>query len=375
MKKTIISLAVTAGMAASSAAFADATVYGNLHLSLDDADNGTIQRSADGFTTFDNDQNTDSIEMKSQTSAIGVKGSEDLGDGMKAFYKVEFQVDLSERNNGKDNSAGALTDRDQYIGLKGGMGTVKFGTVTSNYKAKGGSVDPMYRTSLEGRGALQMQSPLHGGAGRAGGRLTDAVQYHSPKMGGMQLVINTTFDGADTAGNVSVSGTKEDIDETIGVGFRYEAKNFTVFADYINVGFDDTEATDVNDVAGDEAATKIGGTFTAGPVKLGVQLEQTEDLIGADYMMISANYSIDKNNAIYVSFGQRDDYTDGGTSFSDTGSTSYAIMYNHNMSKKTNLYVGYGNRSDDDEVIIDDGADELRLDDYSVLTAGMRVKF
>ena len=63
MKKTIISLAVAAGMAASGAAFAagGATVYGNLHLSLDSPDN--------------EGSSTDSLTMKSQTSAIGVKGS------------------------------------------------------------------------------------------------------------------------------------------------------------------------------------------------------------------------------------------------------------------------------------------------------------
>ena len=129
MKKTIISLAVAAGMAASSAAFAEATVYGVLHLSLDDKDTNS---------------SLDDISMNNQTSAIGVKGSEDLGGGMKAFFKAEWQVDPSERNDHF-----GLVDRDQYIGLKGGMGTVKFGTVTGNYKQKGGSVDPMYRTALK----------------------------------------------------------------------------------------------------------------------------------------------------------------------------------------------------------------------------------
>ncbi|MCK5263593.1 MAG: porin, partial [Gammaproteobacteria bacterium] len=329
-------------MAASGAAFAEATIYGLLNLSIDSPDTGG---------------NTDSLTMKSQTSAIGLKGSEDLGDGMKAFYKVEFQVDPSERN-----ANGALTDRDQYIGLKGGMGTVKFGTASSNYKQKGGSVDPMYRTSLEGRGALAMQSGLHGGAGRFGGRMTDMLQYSSPKMGGMQLVINTTFDDAETAGN-SVAGVGIDIDETMGVGFRYQAKAFSVYVDMIDVAFDTTQGTDATDSQGSESATKIGGTFKAGPVKIGLQLEQTEDLMGSDYTMVSANYSIDKNNAVYVSFGSMsDDITTAGA---DDGSSSMALMYNHKMSKKTNVYVGYGDRSDD----------LAGANGYSVMTAGMRVKF
>ena len=359
MKKTIISLAVAAGMAASGVAFAEATVYGLINLSIDSPDNDTAAGVA----------NTDSLTMNNQTSDIGIKGSEDLGDGMKAFYKVEFQIDPSER-------AKNITDRDQYIGLKGGMGTVKFGTASSNYKQKGGSVDPMYRTSLEGRGALNMQSELHGGAGRFGGRMTDMVQYSSPKMGGMQLVLNTTFDDADTTG---VAPT--DIDETIGVGFRYEAKAFSFYVDMIDVSWEDNPATaptiTADTVTGDlistanpgddvvmsESATKIGGTFKAGPVKLGIQLEQTEDLIGADYTMVSANYAIDKNNAVYFAYGTMGDSK--GSTTAD-GTSSVALMYNHNMSKMTNVYVGYGSRSEDDTV---------NNTDYSVMTAGMRVKF
>jgi len=67
--------------------------------------------------------------MNSNTSAIGVKGSEDLGDGMKAIYKVEFQIDPTVTTT-------TISSRDQFVGLKGGMGTVKFGTMSSNYNTR-----------------------------------------------------------------------------------------------------------------------------------------------------------------------------------------------------------------------------------------------
>ncbi len=354
MKKTIISLAVAAGMAASSAAFAEATVYGNLHLSIDMPDNDTPAGVS----------NTDSMQMNNQTSAIGVKGSEDLGDGMKAFFKAEFQVDPS--------TSSALTGRDQYIGLKGGMGTVKFGSMSNNYKQMGGKVDPMYRTALEGRGAMQAQSFLHGGSGVFGGRMDDTLQYASPKMGGMQLVINTTFSDRDTSG---AGAGATDIDETIGVGFRYEAKAFMVYVDMID--YSDEGA--VADTVDSESATKIGGTFETGPVKLGVQLEQTEDLLGSDYMTVTANYSLDKNNAILFSYGSRSDIAAGGETATDSGSSSISLMYNHNMSKNTNVYVGYGSRSSDDNAIdLKDAwfnGTANAENDFSVMTAGMRVKF
>ena len=114
MKKRFLVAAMAATLVSPLAAQADATVYGNVHLSIDSFDS-----DAEGPT------------MNSRTSAIGVKGKEDLGGGMSAIFKLEFQVDPDERNK-------SITDRDQWVGLKGAMGTFKFGTMSNNYKQMGG---------------------------------------------------------------------------------------------------------------------------------------------------------------------------------------------------------------------------------------------
>ncbi len=220
MKKSILAIAVAATMAAPAAVMAAPTVYGNVHISLNAADN-------------DVDGADNNLKVSSNTSAIGVKGSEDLGDGLKAIYKVEFQIlagpgpDTTPDTGGIYGSSistgigvGDLTGRDQFMGLKGGLGAIKFGTMSSNYKQMGGKVDPLYRTPLEGRGFLQTQSSaLHGGKGINRGRQTHTAQYVSPKMAGIQLVANTTFSGSN--------------DETSGIGIRWSNKAFLVYADYI----------------------------------------------------------------------------------------------------------------------------------------------
>jgi predicted porin len=337
MKKTLISLAIAAGMVASGAAFAgDVTVYGNVHVSIDDIDKSLP---------------SDEIQMNSNTSSFGVKGSEDLGDGMKALFKIEWQVDPTERDK-------SITDRDQWVGIKGGMGTAKFGTMSNNWKQTGSKVDPMYRTRLEGRGALNMQSGLHGGAGRLAGRMTDTVQLSSSKMGGMQMIFNTTFDGAQTSGDTS---TPVSIDETIGLGFRYATKKFSVHFDYIDQSDEmDDPITGLGlDVTGSESATKIGGKFKAGPVTIGAQFEQTEDLVGGDYTFLSANYKVSGNTNVAVSVGQ----FAAKAASSDT--SAVAVMYNHKLGKKTNVYVGYGDRSDD----------AAGSQGESITTFGIRKKF
>ena len=352
MKKSLLSLAVVAGMAVSGAALAEATVYGNVHLYI-------AQFDKDGVVSVDHDDdpltpNIDiadgagtngNLNMGSATSSLGVKGSEDLGDGMKAFYKVEFQFDADEATS--DDSK--VTNRDQYVGIKGGMGTVKFGAMSSNYKQMGGKVDALYRTPAEGRGFIHTQSSLHGGNATNRGRMSNTIQYSSPKMGGMQMVVNTTMSDSD--------------DETMGVGFRYETKALTAYVDYI-----DTVPTEKkHDViglggigAGDtETATKIGAKFSSGPMFVGAQLENAEDVVGYNYIHLNAGYAIDKNNIVTFTYGTAEHADD-----SEIDTTGMALAYDHKMSKNTDVYVAY----------MDKSSDASPLED-SAMALGIRVKF
>ncbi len=329
MKKRFLVAAVAATLVSPLAAQADATVYGNVHLSID---------------SFDSD--VDGPQMNSNTSSIGVKGKEDLGGGMSAIFKVEFQVDPSERNKAKDtangsSATGSLLDRDQWVGLKGAMGTVKFGTMSNNYKQMGGKIDPMYRTRLEGRGFMDTQSKLHSGAGKNGGRSTNTLQYVSPKMGGMSMVFNYTFSGES--------------EETLGLGVRYKTKTIIAYVDYLDV-----QDVVTNGVSGSQAAMKVGGSFKMGAMTMGLQYESVEDVINSgssttkpgDTTFASFNYKMNDNDNIAFSVG------DNGTD--DIG---YAAMYNHKMSKRTNVYTGYGDNA------------SSKANDDQVITFGIRHKF
>ncbi|MBN4063433.1 porin [Cardiobacterium sp. AH-315-I02] len=298
MKKSILAIAVAATMAA-PAAMAAPTVYGNVHLSIVDLDS------------------LNNLVMTSNTSAVGVKGSEDLGDGLKAIYKVEFQLDAT----GSSGNGDALTQRDVFAGVKGGMGTIKLGAMSSNYKQKGGKVDSLYRTPVEGRGFLDTQSSLHNGRAINRGRMTNQLQYSSPKMGGVQLVANTTFSNSD--------------DETIGVGVRYETKGILAFADYI-------DAQPLTGGAGTETAFKIGGKYSAKAFHVAGQYEAAEDVTGFDFIHVNAGFNINANNSIQVTAGTATHITAGAL---DT--TSFAVAYVHSLSKMTMLYAAYGDKSSD----------------------------
>lgn len=363
MKKSILAIAVAATIAA-PAAIAAPTVYGNVNLSLDAFDNDIV--GADN-----------NITMHSNTSAIGLKGSEDLGDGLKAIYKVEFGINLlgpptPEPDTAWDGRAtpegtGALGGRDQFIGLKGGWGTVKLGVFSSNYKQMGGKVDPLYRTPLEGRGFLDIQSPLHRGRGINNGRMTNAASYTTPKMGGFSLVANTTFSGSN--------------DETTGIGIRWSNKAFMAYADWIDFQIaGDATGPDLALAVKDctvanfcamGTAIKVGGKFTAKAFSIALQYETIDTgewKADTDLIFLAGTWNINKNNALILTAGTQDIEELAGDTSED--STGVALAYNHKMSKMTNVYVGYGAKSSDQV------ADASRTSyDESVVTAGMRVKF
>ena len=347
MKKNILTLAVAAGLIASAGvASADPTLYGRVHLAL--------ETSSDGNTTGTSGVAEDT-DMNSRKSVIGVKGTEDLGGGLKAFYKLEWEVDPADSGTGGKGKN--LDGRDQFAGLKGGWGKVLFGTASTNYKQMGGKVDPFWHHAAEGRGYTNTMSFAHGSKGNTGqGRQENMLQYTTPKMAGIELVVNYTLSGKDGTATTTDTG-----DEVLGVGGRWSNKAFLVFIDYIDPSQGGSGAIG-SPAAGlqDESLIKIGGKWTAKQFWLSAQYEAAEDQTGGDYMFVGGNFDINKNNAIMATIGQHTDL-----------STGYAIGYTHSMSKQTKVYIDYSALSDD----LDDTPAGYEKFDDSVIALGFIKSF
>ena len=102
------------------------------------------------------------------------------------------------------------------------------------------------------------ESTIIDGRGTNRGRQTNTVQYVSPKMGGIQLVANTTLSGSN--------------DETNGIGVRWSNKSFLAYADWIDGPTDDP--TGLNCTApgcSTESAVKLGGKFSTKAFSLALE--------------------------------------------------------------------------------------------------------
>ncbi|MDG4811699.1 porin [Hydrogenovibrio sp. 3SP14C1] len=169
MKKNIIALAVASAIAA-PVAMADApTVYGKLNQALESvSENG--------------------IQVNSRASRLGVKGSSDLGNGLKAVYKVEFSVGMADGS--------AIGNRNQYAGLAGGFGTVLMGrhdTPMKMIQSKDLFNDSHYGDDRRFNGGI-------GYLNRSGEvRANNVLAYVSPSFGGVKLIAAGVTEAQDNA--------------------------------------------------------------------------------------------------------------------------------------------------------------------------------
>ena len=332
---------------------ADVKLYGQIDLSLNRDD------------PADNPSGDDDINMDSNNSAIGVKGSEDLGNGLSAFFKIEYQTDVN------DSANSGWVGRDQYVGMKmERFGKFTFGTMSTAYKSPGSKIDALYRTSLQSR-AFGLQSALHAGKGENGqGRTTNTIRYDSPSWAGFKLVGTYSFDEEKDE-----SGIGND-DDTYSLGAEYKGGNFYAAASYIDTQADpsDTSAAQFlarytwNDLQIHGIYELDGGLITAsrseglnGDATVGAPKGGAED-DGADIWSVGATYTIG-NNVLVADFGQGSD-SDGSDGVSGVNPVTlvnddvdeydaWRIGAIHNMSKRTFVYAGYVKVDPDESSDID----------------------
>ncbi|MCU7842559.1 MAG: porin [Candidatus Thiodiazotropha sp. (ex Monitilora ramsayi)] len=326
--KKVLSLAIAAALVAPAAAMADATLFGKAHFIVENVDTkaSTTAQSGDVW-------GVDSIH-----SRIGVKGSEDLGDGLKALYHFEFRV---------MNDAGTgLGDRNQFVGLAGGFGTVLLGRHDTPLKMSQGKFDQFGDLP---NGDITGVIPGED-------RVDNVIAYVSPAMSGL------TFVGALVSGELGDGGAATDSDALTGLADHISLaglySNGPIFASLAYNSYDlGTAAVGVE-------PSLLRGTFiwNAGMWQAGVMFSSLDlDIPGAndpDQIGVSGNVKVGSAGKVKAQYLMGDSARTSvssllGSSFSPNVSvanpvsspenevTQISVGYEHAMSKRTTLHAGY----------------------------------
>jgi len=322
-----------------TAAMADVTVFGHIDTSYTytDQDGVYVPIPGDGIKPENQVGGSDDSNLECTTCSIGFKGSEDLGNGLKAIFKLDFQYDTITADKS------SFTDRDQWLGLASNFGSLKVGTISTSYKSHGAMLDPFYRTSQQARDR-GLQSVLHSKAGAEGqGRATNTARYDSPSWNGLKATAHYTLDESSKSGET---------DNPYGAGISYQNGPFLVYADYMT-----------NDFGGDDSAYQVGGKYdlNLSPLRFSLmaQYEVDDGLIsyiggnqrvtssgdGADTWMVGASAGFG-NTMAYFSYGKG---SDGGSGSIASSYDVWQLMAAHSLSKRTSLYAGFSEIDCDDK--------------------------
>lgn len=122
--------------------------------------------------------------MAAGNSRLGIKGSEDLGGGLKAIFQMEGVIAVDD-----GNAAGFRWNRDGFVGLQGAFGSVRLGNMDTIFKDYGDTIGILGTSSGTPTSSSNMFRKVGFGtsnASRFHERRANSVKYETPEMGGFQ---------------------------------------------------------------------------------------------------------------------------------------------------------------------------------------------
>ena len=344
MQKKLIALAV-AGLA-STAAFAQSnvTVYGVADVSFENvkADSATV--SGENI----NGRN----RVNTNSSLLGFKGSEDLGNGLKALFQFETQVDMT--NTQAPNASGLtpkqsdLTStgstfgakRDTFLALAGNFGTVLGGYVSTPYRSIVTGYDVVPGSAGVGNS--------NGVFGKVNGSTnlvfrTNAVAYATPTFSGFSGVI------------AYVPNSSKSIATTAN-GKRVDRHGWNLGLNYANGGFKGASSylklVDVGVgglVSEDHRAHLLAASYDFGQGTTLVGMYQNfkgtvDGGAGSADVKRNSYYLGAKHvlgaNEFAVAY-QKANKTSGDLANDNTDANQWTLRYGYNFSKRTQAYAVY----------------------------------
>lgn len=279
----LIAATLMAGLAGSALAQGSTEIYGRINLSLERQDVAGTRNTG----------------VQDNASRIGLRGTEDLGGGLKAGFVIEhgFSADTGAAD-------GTFWGRESTVSLAGSFGTVRLGNMPAS-EAYFATADYV---SMHNHDTGSSADALYGFV--AVGALQSAIAYTSPTLNGLRLDLQYGFkETTKTDSPLSLAASYDA--GPLHLGFGYE------------------------DYAGNKS-TAVRALYEMGAITVGGYLERGSGDTRFNNVRVSAMFTSGAQE-YHVNFGQRGDTND----VADTSLNQFTLGYNYNLSKRTKLYTYY----------------------------------
>jgi len=300
MKKSLIALAVLATTGAAMAQ-SNVTLYGRIDTSIG-------AEKVNGVST------TKMFSGALTTSRWGLRGSEDLGGGLKANFQLETGI---KSDTGAQGTEGSAFDRQSWVGLSGGFGSVKFGRTDSIFKDiydLGNAYNVWDSDFTSGKVAYD-------GVKNFTSRPTNQVRYDTPNLSGFSAGLTYAMDE-----KVAKAA------EITAIGVRYNAGALAVGLGYQDESF-------YQDPTSDRKYTALTATYDFGVVRASALVHNAKQANGLKDNDFGIGLSVPMGNLDFsVGYGSSETKRNGVKTL-DGSAFSLGVTYA--MSKRTKLYGGF----------------------------------
>ena len=269
------------------------TVYGKLWISVESQD------TASGTE----------VDMVSNASRLGIKGSMDFGEGIEAIYQAEYEIDPVDgtADESKDRT---FKQRNSFVGLKGSMGTIFLGKHDTATKKSQKKIDLFNDLAGDIKNILQGEN-----------RMSDLVGYTTPKINGFSATFNA-IKGTEGLGDDSIG-------DSTSTSFSYDSENF-----YIALAFD-------SELKGyDSKRLTLQIPFNRS--QLGIMFQDSEKLstgVEEDGYVISFSQKVGDQGTLKFQQAESDMKLDSGKQFS--------FGYDYKLSSKAKAFFFFTDLSGD----------------------------
>lgn len=345
MKRILLTAAIITGSTGVSQADTSVTLYGI-------ADGGLAYQKVEGTWNGADyaASKTGTISGGQSGSRWGLKGTEELGEGIKAVFQLESGFNLV---NGTSTQGGRLFGRHATVGLASRTwGQLDLGR-QSNIASKFGTpiVDPFdagFTQSAAGTSFSTINTT----------RYDNMAMYRSPMIAGFQFGIGYSF-AVDGEQSWKINDEPTDDGKALTTGVRYNNGPFGAFVSYDQIKFD---ASDVN-----VKEWIVGGAYDFQIVNLSAAFGKTQNgwftgrnfgslntgtyvmADGLDVNSFLIGLTAPLGNGLLRASWQMADPRSGATSSKTAAFVGdnlnkqqvYSLGYTYDLSKRTNVYM-YG---------------------------------
>tara|TARA_B100000482_G_scaffold154637_1_gene116505 strand:+ start:1855 stop:2781 length:927 start_codon:yes stop_codon:yes gene_type:complete len=260
------------------------TVYGKLWISVESQD------TASGTE----------VDMVSNASRLGIKGSMDFGEGIEAIYQAEYEIDPVDgtADESKDRT---FKQRNSFVGLKGSVGTIFLGKHDTATKKSQKKIDLFNDLAGDIKNILQGEN-----------RMSDLVGYTTPKINGFSATFNA-IKGTEGLGDDSIG-------DSTSTSISYDSENF-----YIALAFD-------SELKGYDS-TRLTLQIPFSRSQLGIMFQESEKLSTGeeeDGYVISFSQKVGNKGTLKFQQTESDMKLDSGKQFS--------FGYDYKLSSKAKVF-------------------------------------